>query len=58
MRRALPLLVLGTLLVGPAGLDAGETPSPGPPWRSDWREAKQEALREGRPIFAYFTKKH
>ena len=37
---------------------AGETQPPGPPWVTNWLEAKETALATGRPIFAYFTKKH
>ena len=37
---------------------AGEALPPGPPWKTDWIAAKQEAISTGRPIFAYFTKKH
>ena len=55
MRRILPLLLLP--LLAPAGL-AGETQPPGPPWTTSWLAAKETALATGRPIFAYFTKKH
>lgn len=50
------VLLLFGLLVGPAR--AGEEPSPGPEWHRTWAKAKAEALETGRPIFAYFTKKH
>jgi hypothetical protein len=50
----LPLLALLTAL----SAAAGEALPPGPPWHTDWRAAKQEALTEGRPIFAYFTKRY
>jgi hypothetical protein len=55
MRRLLPLVVLPLLL---SAARAGEALPPGPPWKTDWIAAKQEALSTGRPIFAYFTKKH
>lgn len=55
MRRLLPLALLPILFVA---AHAGETLPPGPPWTTDWLVAKQEALSTGRPIFAYFTKKH
>ena len=60
MRRLLPLVLLPLLLLPLArpAAHAGETLPPGPPWKTDWIEAKQEALSTGRPIFAYFTKKH
>ncbi len=59
MRTSLPLLLVGLLLawvVPPA--TAGEALPPGPPWKTDWLAAKREAITTGRPIFAYFTKKH
>ncbi len=43
---------------GPTSAWAGETLPPGPPWKTDWLDAKKEAISTGRPIFAYFTKKH
>ena len=55
MRRLLPLALLPLLL---SAATAGETLPPGPPWKTDWLMAKQEAISTGRPIFAYFTKKH
>lgn len=54
--RASALLVLLLLLAGTPAAFAGEAQPPGPPWKEDWREAHREALREGRPIFIYFTK--
>jgi hypothetical protein len=58
MRSAL----LGLLALWPVFLAApafaGEELPPGPPWQEDWRTAKRDAMRTGRPIFAYFTKKH
>ena len=51
------LLLLLLLLLAPAAR-AGEVPSPGPTWKTAWLDAKREALVTGRPIFAYFTKKH
>ena len=58
VRRFLPLLPLLLLPLLSAAARAGETLPPGPPWKTDWIAAKQEALSTGRPIFAYFTKKH
>ncbi len=52
---ALPALAL---LVFLAPASAEETPPEGPPWHATWVGAKREALRTGRPIFAYFTKHH
>ena len=57
MRRLLPLVLLLLPVLHPA-VHAGETLPPGPPWKTDWIAAKQEAISTGRPIFAYFTKKH
>jgi hypothetical protein len=39
-----------------SGVHAGETPPPGPPWKMDFMAARKEAMKEGRPIFMYFTK--
>jgi len=53
-------LLLAALLIG-AGIpavEAGEALPPGPPWKTDWLSARREAVATGRPIFAYFTKKH
>ena len=58
MRLFLPLLPLMLLPLLPTAAWAGETLPPGPPWKTDWIAAKQEAISTGRPIFAYFTKKH
>ena len=46
-----------TLLVLAAAAFAGsETPPEGPPWKRDLHEARAQALRDGKPIFLYFTK--
>ena len=50
--------VFVVLVFVPAPAAAGEALPPGPPWKTDWLDAKAEAIRTGRPIFAYFTKKH
>ena len=52
------LLGVLVLVVVGAVASAGETPSAGPPWVDGWVAAKRAALARGRPIFAYFTKKH
>ncbi len=51
---ALPLL----LLTAPFGEPppAGEKLPKGPPWHVEYRSARREALRTGRPVFVYFTK--
>lgn len=50
--RLIPLT--GLLLT--ASLTAGEKLPKGPPWHVEYRAAKREALRNGRPVFVYFTK--
>jgi len=47
--------LLAALLVGAASAGS-ETPPAGPPWQRDLHEARQQALREGKPLFLYFTK--
>lgn len=34
----------------------GETPPPGPPWLLSYRQARRDALLNGRPVMVYFTK--
>ena len=61
MRTTSTILLSAVLLLGavaPRTAFAGEALPPGPPWHQAWRAAKAEALRTGRPIFAYFTKRH
>jgi hypothetical protein len=43
------------MLAMPAGPEAGEPPA-GPPWQTDYWSARAEALRNGTPVFIYFTK--
>jgi hypothetical protein len=40
----------------PAAFVAGDDPPPGAPWLRSYREAKLDALANGRPVFVYFTK--
>ena len=47
---------LALLLIATAGLAGSETPPDGPPWKRDILEAQAQALREGKPVFFYFTK--
>ena len=60
MRTLLPLALVCLVCAGtPAPtLFGGEALPPGPSWTTSWMEAKETALATGRPIFAYFTKKH
>ena len=51
MRSASVLLLLAA--VAAAG---SETPPEGPPWERDLLVAQKRALKEGKPIFVYFTK--
>ncbi len=41
-----------TLLPAPPG----EKLPKGPPWHTEYRTAKREALRLGKPVYVYFTK--
>ncbi|MHC4135581.1 MAG: hypothetical protein ACYTDU_13640 [Planctomycetota bacterium] len=47
--------LFAALLVGTATAGS-ETPPAGPPWQRDLREARRQALLEGKPLFLYFTK--
>lgn len=48
--------LLLTLAAATGAARAGETPPPGPPWQTDFLAAQRQALREGKPLFLYFTK--
>ena len=52
MRAATTLLILAGLVA--AG--ESETPPEGPPWQRDLLAAQKQGLREGKPVFFYFTK--
>ena len=56
IRQQLLAASLLTTLAGSAALADSEVPPKGPPWKRDFHEAQREALREGKPIFLYFTK--
>ncbi|MHC4223786.1 MAG: hypothetical protein ACYSX0_18765 [Planctomycetota bacterium] len=43
-------------LLAAAALAGSETPPKGPPWQRDFHEARRQALKEGKPLFLYFTK--
>lgn len=45
-----------TLLAGLLPALSGDKLPKGPPWHAEYRSAKREALRYGRPVFVYFTK--
>ena len=47
--------LLAALLALPAPVP-GDDPPPGAPWLRSYREAKFDALANGRPVFVYFTK--
>jgi hypothetical protein len=36
--------------------DKHKEPVKGPPWTTDYKAARREALRTGKPIFSYTTK--
>jgi hypothetical protein len=36
--------------------DKPKAPPAGPPWTTDFKAARREALRDGKPLFLYFTK--
>jgi len=40
----------------PSGHLFGEKLPKGPPWHTEYRTAKREALRLGKPVYVYFTK--
>ncbi|MBC8869996.1 MAG: hypothetical protein H8E44_11290 [Planctomycetes bacterium] len=44
------------VLLAAASFGASETPPLGPPWKRNFYDAQQEALRGGKPVFIYFTK--
>jgi len=50
--RTVPLL----LALAGAAIAGSETPPKGPPWQRDLVAAQKQALREGKPLFVYFTK--
>ena len=58
MHRLISIAVVSmTVLFAPARSGwARMTPSEGPPWFTTYAEARREALREGKPVFVYFTK--
>ena len=51
---AMKFVVLAALVVGLQ--EKPKVPPKGPPWTTDWRAARWESLRTGKPIFLYFTK--
>ena len=51
---SLAALVLGIPALLPAA--AGDKPPKGPPWHTEYRHARRDALRTGTPVFVYFTK--
>ena len=52
MRIAAAALILASL----AAAGESETPPEGPPWQRDLLAAQKQGLREGKPVFFYFTK--
>ncbi len=59
--RTLPsmLILVGALatpVTGQSDTKASKTPPEGPPWTTDFLEARALALESGKPIFLYSTK--
>ena len=42
----------------PAERKTSKEPPPGAPWVREFQEAREKALRSGKPIFLYSTKTH
>ncbi len=55
MKRAI-LCALLLALASPAFAGKSENPPKGPPWQRSLLAAQEQALKEGKPIFLYFTK--
>jgi hypothetical protein len=49
-------ILIPALLLAGAAFGGSETPPEGPPWKRDILEAQEQALKEGKPVFFYFTK--
>jgi hypothetical protein len=49
-----PLLAAAIVLA--LAQESAKTPPKGPPWTADYKAARRESLRTGRPIFSYTTK--
>ena len=50
------LAALSFVAMPPSDHGHGETLPKGPPWHVTYRAAKRDAIRNGRPVFVYFTK--
>ena len=48
--------IASLLLAASACLAGSETPPEGPPWVRDFAQAREDAIRQGKPIFVYLTK--
>lgn len=44
------------LALGVTAFAGSETPPEGPPWVRDFAQAREDAIRQGKPIFVYLTK--
>ena len=53
---ALPICLLLSGSAPPAPV--GEKLPKGPPWHTEYRTAKRAALRQGKPVYVYFTKSY
>ena len=58
MRRCSSMTILSclSLLIVAETALARMKPSEGPPWFTTYDQARRKALREGKPVFVYFTK--
>ena len=50
------LAAMSLIAMSPSDGAAGEKLPKGPPWHVTYRAAKRDAIRNGRPVFVYFTK--
>jgi len=55
-RTAVTSVVLIAMAFGAVSFAGSETPPEGPPWLRDLAKAREEGIRQGKPIFVYLTK--
>ena len=54
MARAVSVGTTTAILLAGCGLFAGQQPAQEPTWHTDYAQARDEARRTGKPIFALF----